>query len=118
MTYRRGDVLLAFYPFAAGTGGSRRPVLVIQGDRYNLALGNTIVAQITSNLRHSGEPAHALIDVGTPEGAQSGLLHTSLVSCLNLVTLAEDRINRKIGILPRSLMSRVDACLKAALQLP
>lgn len=33
MKVQRGDVALAFYPFSSGAGGSRRPVLVIQGDR-------------------------------------------------------------------------------------
>jgi mRNA-degrading endonuclease toxin of MazEF toxin-antitoxin module len=58
MIYRRGDVLLALYPFAAGTGHSRRPVLVVQSDRYNAHLDNTVVAQITSNLTHASDPAH------------------------------------------------------------
>ena len=29
MQVRRGAVVLALYPFAAGRGGSRRPVLVV-----------------------------------------------------------------------------------------
>jgi len=29
MKVQRGDVAMAYYPFASGTGGNRRPVLVI-----------------------------------------------------------------------------------------
>jgi mRNA-degrading endonuclease toxin of MazEF toxin-antitoxin module len=47
MTVQRGDVVLAYYPFASGAGGSRRPVLVVQNDADNARLANTIVAQIT-----------------------------------------------------------------------
>jgi mRNA interferase MazF len=111
---RRGDVVLALYPFAAGRGGSRRPALVVQNDRDNGQLHNTIVAQITTNLRR----AHLLIERTTPEGQQAGLLHDSVVSCSNLATVYEDRIDRVIGHLSEAVMRRIDACLKAALGLP
>lgn len=32
MKFQRGDVVLAFYPFASAASDSRRPVLIIQGD--------------------------------------------------------------------------------------
>ncbi len=115
---RRGDIALAFYPFATGTGGSRRPVLVLQSDVYNQRLRNTIVAQITSNLARANDAAHLLIDLSTPDGQQSGLLHDSVISCLNLATLTEDRLDRTIGRLSEALMAHVDDCLKAALALP
>jgi mRNA-degrading endonuclease toxin of MazEF toxin-antitoxin module len=51
MNIHRGDVVLAFYPFASGAGGSRRPALVVQCDRDNARMQNTILAQITTTLR-------------------------------------------------------------------
>jgi mRNA-degrading endonuclease toxin of MazEF toxin-antitoxin module len=42
MQVRRGDVVLALYPFAAARGGSRRPALVVQNDRDDERLHNTI----------------------------------------------------------------------------
>ncbi len=30
MSVSRGDVVLAWYPFASGAGGKRRPCLVVQ----------------------------------------------------------------------------------------
>jgi mRNA interferase MazF len=56
MSYARGDVVLAYYPFVSGAGGSPRPVLIVQIDADNQRLTNTIVAQITTNLSRSGEP--------------------------------------------------------------
>src|SRR5438309_1476120 len=117
MSVRRGDVVLAFYPFASGRGGSRRPVLVVQSDAANQSLNNTIVAQITSNLRRAGEPTHLLIEVATAEGALSGLLHDSLVSCINLGTIDQGRIDKVIGHLSLTAMQQVDSCLKVALGL-
>src|SRR5262245_48086171 len=118
MTIKRGDVVLAWYPFSSGAGGKRRPCLVVQNDADNGRLTNIVVAQITSNLRAAHEPTHLLIEVSTPEGKQSGLLHDSLVSCNNLATIEQSLIDRKIGELAVATMQKVDVCLKASLGLP
>jgi mRNA interferase MazF len=118
MSVQRGDVVLARYPFASGTGGSPRPVLIIQNDLDNGRLRNTVVAQITSNLKRAGDPSHLLIELATPEGAQSGLLHDSVVSCNNLATIEQKLIERVIGSLPAATMQKVDASLKSALGIP
>lgn len=117
MSVQRGNVVLAKYPLSSGSAAGRRPVLVIQADTYNRRIRNTIVAQITSNLRRAKDPAPLLIELSTPEGAQSGLLHDSVVSCTNLATIREDRIDRTIGQLPAHLLQKVDECLKVALGL-
>jgi mRNA interferase MazF len=75
------------------------------------------VAQLTSNLRAANEPTHLLIAVNTPECQQAGLLHDSLVSCNNLATIEGALIARVIGSLTPAQMAKVDACLKAALEL-
>jgi len=117
MNVRRGDVVLVLYPFASGRGESRRPALIVQNNRDNRRLDNTIIAQITTNMRHVNDPTHLLIPWGTPEGQQAGVLHDSVVSCNNLASVHEDRIHRVIGHLPETIMSRIDECLKAALGL-
>src|SRR5215510_10166051 len=117
MNVRRGDVVLVQYPFATGRGASRRPALIVQNDRDNRRLDNTVIAQITTNMRHVNDPTQLLIPYGTPEGQQAGILHDSLVSCNNLATVHEERIHRVIGHLPDAMMSRIDECLKAALGL-
>jgi mRNA-degrading endonuclease toxin of MazEF toxin-antitoxin module len=92
MKVNRGDIVLADYPFASGGGSKLRPVLVLQDDYYNARIANVIVANITSNLKNRHDKGHFLIDVSTPEGAQSGLHGDSLVSCINLATIRADRI--------------------------
>ena len=118
MNVRRGDVVLVQYPFASGVGSSRRPALIVQNNRDNERLHNTIVAQITTNLSRANDSRHLLIDVDTAEGQQSGLLHDSVVSCTNLATVHEDRIDRVIGYLSESAIRLLDDCLKVALGLP
>src|SRR5688572_16632747 len=89
MSVRRGDVVLAWFPFASGTGGKRRPCVVVQNDADNQKIGNTVVAQITSVLSRRGDKSHFLIEVATADGKLTGLLHDSLVSCNNLATIEQ-----------------------------
>ena len=118
MNVHRGDVALVDYPYAAGGGAKVRPVLVIQNDRDNQRLRNTIVAQITSVTRRALEPTQLLIEIATPAGQQSGLRQDAVVNCVNLLTLDKGKVLRKLGSLPDALMQQVNNCLKAALELP
>jgi mRNA interferase MazF len=88
----------------AGVPRKVRPVLVIQADAYNRKMTNTVVAMITTNLARAGEPSHLLIDVSTPEGKQSGLLHSSVVNCNTLTTVRQDEVLRVLESLPGSTM--------------
>jgi hypothetical protein len=45
-------------------------------------------------------------------------LHDSLVSCNNLATIEQSLVQRTIGTLSAELLQQLDACLKAALELP
>ncbi len=114
----RGDVVLVNHPFASGTGSKVRPAVVVQCDRNNGRPDKTIVAQITSRTRLARtEPTHLLIDVDSPDGKAAGLLNDSAVSCENLFTIRQDAIVRTIGQLSDDVMTRVDQCLKASLEL-
>jgi mRNA interferase MazF len=91
---------------------------VVQSDQNNARLADTIVAIITSNVRRAKiEPAQLLVNVATPEGAQTGLLHSSAVTCERLHTILQSDIQRRIGSLPPTLMQRIGDCLKASLGL-
>lgn len=117
MSVQRGDAVIIDWPFAGGGGGKARPALVIQNDRDNVRLTNTIVAMITSRTHRSGEPTQVLVDVSTPDGQQTGLHRTSVVNCANLFTLEQTKILHTIGKLSAALVQQVDTALKAALEL-
>src|SRR6266571_731925 len=104
MNVQRGDVVLVDYPYAAGGGTKVRPVLVVQNDRDNQRLLNTIVAQITSVTRRALEPTQLLIEIATPAGQQSGLRQKSVVKCVHPPTLGRSQGLRKLGSLPDVLM--------------
>ena len=113
-TRRRGFVGL---PYASGGGAKVRPALVVQNDRDNQRLTNTIVVQITSVTRRALEPTQLLVELSTAEGRQSGLRQDSVVNCVNIVTLEKGKILRKLGALPESLLQQVNGCLMVALDL-
>ena len=110
----RGQIVVIDFAIA-GMPRKVRPVLVIQSDQYNQKMTNTIVAMITTNLARAGEPSHLLIDISTPEGKLSGLLHSSVVNCNTLTTVRQDEALRVLGSLADSAMDQIDQCLKAAL---
>lgn len=114
----RGDVVILDHPYSDGIRSKVRPALVVQNDRDNRRLTNTIVALITGNTSRAGEPTHPLIDVTTAEGSPSGLNRTSTIACVNLFTVSQAKIRKVIGSRPSSLMTKVDSYLKAALELP
>jgi mRNA interferase MazF len=118
MSVRRGDVVLAWFPFASGQGGKRRPCVIVQNDADNTKLANTVVAQITSITARAGDKSHLLIEVATPEGRQTGLLHDSVVSCNNLATIEQALVAKVIGSLTGALLQQMNDRLKAALALP
>jgi len=62
--------VLVDFPFAGGGGSEVRPALVVQNDRDNARLTNTVVAMITSRVQRAAEPTQLFLDVSTPEGKQ------------------------------------------------
>ncbi len=111
---KRGQIIVVDFA-VAGMPKKVRPVLVIQSDAYNSKMANTVVVMITTNLARAHEPTHLLIDAATPEGNQSGLLHTSVVNCNTLTTVRQDEVLRVLGSLPADIMQKIDLCLKEAL---
>ncbi|HEV2973164.1 MAG TPA: type II toxin-antitoxin system PemK/MazF family toxin [Pirellulales bacterium] len=117
MKVKRGDVVLLSMPFAQGGGSKIRPAVVVQNDRNNARLGNTIVAAITRNVSRASLPTQLLIDPATPAGQKSGLVAVSAVTCENLFTVGQNLIHRTIGSLSVDAMRQVSDCLRAALEI-
>jgi mRNA interferase MazF len=110
----RGQIVVVDFA-VAGMPKKVRPVLVIQADVYNQKMDNTVVAMITTNLARAHEPTHLVIDITSPEGKQSGLLHTSIINCNTLTTVRQQDVLRVVGSLPPAVMLQIDHCLKTAL---
>src|SRR6478672_9288147 len=100
MTVKRGDVVLVEVPLTSGQPGKLRPALIVQSDANNVRSVDTIVALITSTTKRAKtESTQLLIEVGMPDGQQSGLLHDSCVRCERLHTVLQASVRRTIGSL-------------------
>jgi mRNA interferase MazF len=114
---KRGDVVLVRFPHPSGLRGKKRPAVVVQSDSYATTVNTLVVAEVTKNPAMASDPACLQIDVTTPEGKATGLVRDSVVSCLLLVTVYADSV-QVLGSLSPTMISKLDGCLKAALQLP
>jgi mRNA interferase MazF len=85
MRVRRGDVVLLPIAFTTGAGMKMRPAVVVQSDHNDVRLNDTIVAIITKTKHRATRESTPLpIDINSPDGQQSGLLHNSAVKCEHL----------------------------------
>ena len=114
----RGDVVLLPIAFVSGQGSKVRPAVVVQNDNLNRRLNSTVVAIITStNSRVHAEPSQLFVDINTPDGMPTGLLHNSTVKCEHLDTVDQRSVVRVIGRFNVSLMTQLEVCIKAALEM-
>jgi mRNA-degrading endonuclease toxin of MazEF toxin-antitoxin module len=113
----RGDVILVRFPHPSGLRGKKRPAVIVQSDAYSRTVPTLVVAEITKNLTMAGDAACLLIETNTPDGKATGLVRDSVVSCLVLVTVYADNVDKVLGTLSPAMKLRLDNCLRAALDL-
>jgi mRNA interferase MazF len=112
----RGDLIIVDFRRSAPSAGVR-PALVVQNDRDNARMNNTIVVQVTTTIRRAIEDTQLLIDQNHADWKASGLRHPSVINCCNLYVAAKDDIVKTIGHLSAATMKAIDECLKTALSL-
>jgi mRNA-degrading endonuclease toxin of MazEF toxin-antitoxin module len=114
----QGDVVLVRFPHPSGLRGKKRPAVIVQSDAYAGTVNTLVVAEVTGNLTMANDPACLFIDTTTPEGRATGLVRSSVVSCLVLVTVYADSVAQVLGTLSPILKQKLKDCLKAALAIP
>ena len=110
----RGEIWWASLPKPKGSKpAKRRPVLIIQGDNFNRSKINTVIcAIITSNTELAHLPGNLLL-----EKYVSGLDKTSAVNFSQIATLDKTDLTKQVGMLPRSMLDKVNNCLKLLLDI-
>jgi hypothetical protein len=81
-------------------------------------VSTVVVAEVTKNLTMATDPACLFVDTGTPDGRATGLVRDSVVSCLVLITVYRDTVTQVLGTMSPTMRLKLDACLRAALELP
>jgi mRNA interferase MazF len=103
MVISQGDV---FWLTLGGSGSEprgRRPVVVVQHDRYNhSAISTTVVAAVTSNLRLAAMPGNVRLTKG-----EGGLPRASVINVTQLATLDKSRLTKRCGRLANKRIENV-----------
>jgi mRNA interferase MazF len=111
----RGEIWWANLPRPRGSApAKRRPVLIVQGDSFNRSRINTVIcAIITSNTDLVSLPGNLLL-----EKSVSGLEKTSAVNFSQITTIDKADLTEQAAMLPKSLLEKVNNCLKQVLEIP
>lgn len=103
----RGEIYLAdLNPAIGSEQGGIRPVLILQNNIGNFHSGTTIIASITSCIRHKHKlPTHLFIE------ARDDLYNDSVVLLEQIRTIDKNRLIKKMTTLNYKEMLSVDKCL-------
>ncbi len=114
MVVYRGEIWWADLPTPVGSGpGYRRPVLVVQSDRFNAsAIGTVVIAAITGNMTIGAAKGNVSL---TPR--QSGLPKDSVINVSQILTIDRSLLIERINTIPQKKMNQVDEGLKLVLDL-
>jgi len=108
---RRGELYYAdLSPVVGSAQGGVRPVLVVQNDVGNKFSPTVIAAAVTSKLDKARLPTHIEISA-----AAYGLSRDSVILLEQIRTIDKRRLKERIGLLPPTLMKRVDRALYISL---
>ena len=108
---KRGEVWLVNWNPARGSEqAGRRPALVIQNDIGNEKAPTTIIAAISSSVRIY--PMN--VEVNPPDG---GLDRPSIIKTSQILTVAKERLEKRLGLLSPDKMDDVDRAIKLSLSL-
>jgi mRNA interferase MazF len=113
---QRGDIYWAdLRPRSGSEQQGRRPVLIVSHDGFNQTLNwrSIIVVPISTSATQARRGPTA---IALPRGA-GGLPRESIALCHQVTTLDRAKLNDRVGTLSLDLMTRVEAGLKAALNL-
>lgn len=115
---RRGDLHWAdLAPRSGSEKDGRKPVVVVvvTSDGFNrtVSWGSIIVVPVTTSSRQQSRGPTA---VALP-AETAGLNKASVVLCHQITTLDRSKIGRRIGTLPKDLLSEVEDGIRAAIDI-
>ncbi len=112
---RRGEIWWGKVPMS-GSGGKRRPMLVVSDDAFNRneRYPKVMCVHVTTVQRLHGPYDWEVV---LPRGT-AGLDRTSIAKCGEIYTVWKDQLQDAAGTVPGELMRQVDLALAVALSLP
>ncbi len=108
---KRGEIwMVNFNPGRGSEQKGIRPALVIQNDIGNQYAATTIVAALTTTIKSYP------VTVMVPRG-KGGLKKESMINLAQILTVAKERLTRRVGALEKDKMVEVDGAIKISLGL-
>lgn len=104
MVARQGDVVWVELPPSVGSEpAGRRPVVVLQHDRFNRTqLATTVVVAVTSRLKYAELPGNVRLRKG-----EAGLPRASVVNVTQIATVDRARLGPRLGSLTSRRLAEV-----------
>jgi mRNA interferase MazF len=102
--------MVNFHPGRGSEQEGVRPAVVIQNDVGNRHAATTIVAAVTSTVKIYP------VTVPLPKG-ETGLPRASMVNLAQILTVAQSRLQRRVGMLTPERIEMVDAAIRVSLGL-
>lgn len=111
---KRGEIWWAKVPMK-GTGGKKRPMLIVSDDAFNRndSYTKVMVVHVTTVKRLSGPYDW---EVPLPRGT-AGLQRSSIAKCGEIYTLWKSQLEGLLGTVPRDVMRKIDGALAVSLSL-
>jgi mRNA interferase MazF len=109
MVIQQGDVVWVSLPAARGSApAGKRPVVVLQHDRFNrTTLATAVVVAITSKMKYAGLPGNVRLRKG-----EAGLARSSVVNVTQVATVDRDHLGLRLGKLTAGRLSEVWAGIR------
>ena len=115
MSYKKGDVVVVKFPFVLKEGNAviqkGRPAFVISDDKIKRRYKDVVLAAITSQIPRDIMELEIILEPASP----NGLLKRSVLRLDFIMTVPEELISRKIGMLPKSVVMESERRLKQLL---
>jgi mRNA interferase MazF len=110
----RGEIWWSSLPEPiASEPGYRRPVLVIQSDRFNRSrISTAVVIAITSNLDLAGAPGNVLLPADS-----TGLPRDSVANVSQVLTIDKRFLTERVGAISPRLLEAIEGGLRLVLDL-
>ena len=106
---KRGEIwMVNFNPGRGSEQRGGRPALIIQNDIGNQYASTTIVAAVTAAIKKY--PVTVLV----PRG-KGNLKEESMVNLAQILTIAKERLVKRVGTLEKDKMLEVDEAIKISL---
>ena len=114
LVMRRGEIWWASLPAPRGSEpGYRRPIVVVQSDRFNESrISTVIIAILTSNLRLAAAPGNIRLD-----RHETGLPRDSVLNLSQVLTVDKSFLTERVGLLSVRNVAAMDAGLKLVMGL-